>query len=95
MFWGGLWGAVFAAVVEAMPGRGLWLKGVIFGLLGPWFIGTGLLVPLIKGGPVLFGFSVPRMLIGAAIGAAFGLGLAIIYGVLRETLDGRRKAISR
>ena len=95
MFWGGLWGALFAAVVEAMPGRALWLKGVIFGLLGPWLIGNGILVPLIKGGPMLFGFSVPRMLIGASIGATFGLGLAIIYGLLQGTLDGRRTAIRR
>jgi hypothetical protein len=95
MFWGGLWGAAFAAVVEGMPGRGLWLKGVIFGLLGPWLLGNGLLVPLIKGGPVLFGFSVPRMLIGASIGATFGLGLALIYGLLQGTLDGHRRAIRR
>jgi hypothetical protein len=95
MFWGGLWGALFAVVFEAMPGRGLWLKGVIFGLLGPWLIGNGILVPLIKGGHMLFGFSVSRMSIGACIGATFGLGLAIIYGLLQRTLDSRRMAVRR
>ena len=89
MFWGGLWGALFAVVADAIPGRRLWLKGVIFGLLGPWLLGNGVLVPLIKGGPLLFGFAVPRMLIGAAIGAAFGLGLALIYGLLRSRRIGR------
>ena len=64
-------------------------------LLGPWLIGNGILVPLIKGGPMLFGFSVPRMLIGASIAATFGLGLAIIYGLLQGTRDGRRMAIRR
>ena len=93
MFWGGLWGVLFAVVVEAVPGRALWLKGVIFGLLGPWLLGNGLLVPLIKGGPLLFGFAVPRMIIGALIGATFGLGLALIYGLFRSRLgrDRRRR----
>lgn len=93
MFWGGVWGVVFAAVVEAIPGRSLLLKGVVFGLLGPWLIGNGLLVPLIKGGPLLFGFAPQRMLIGALIGAAFGLGLALIYGLLRPRLAGRERTL--
>lgn len=93
MFWGGLWGALFALVVEAMPGRNLWLKGMIFGLLGPWLIGNGLLVPLIKGGPLLFGFSPPRMIIGALIGTAFGLGLALIYGLLQSKFGDRRTGL--
>lgn len=94
MFWGGVWGMVFTAVVEAVPGRSLWLNGVLFGLLGPWLIGNGLLVPLIKGGPLLFGFAVPRMVVGALIGAAFGFGLALIYGLLRPRLAGRRRVLS-
>ena len=88
MFWAGLWGLLFAAVAEALPGRALWLKGIIFGLLGPWLIGNGLLVPLLKGGPLLFGFAPARMIVGALIGAAFGLGLALIYGLLRPRLAG-------
>jgi hypothetical protein len=95
MFWGGLWGMLFAAVAEGMPGRRLWLKGVIFGLLGPWLLGNGLLVPLVKGGPLLFGFAMPRMVIGASIGAAFGVGLALIYGLLRPRLAGRGRILGR
>ena len=92
MFWGGLWGALFAVVAEALPGRALWLKGIVFGLLGPWLLGNGVLVPLIKGGPLLFGFAPARMAIGALIGSAFGLGLGLIYGLLRTRLaaGGRR-----
>lgn len=92
MFWGGVWGLVFAAIVESLPGRSLWLKGVLFGLLGPWLLGNGLLVPLIKGGPLFFGFAVPRMITGALIGAAFGFGLAVIYGLLRPRLARRGRA---
>ena len=43
MFWGGLWGVVFALIADQVPGRAIWLKGLIFGLLGPllvnWFVG--------------------------------------------------------
>lgn len=86
MFWGGMWGLLFAAVAEALPGRALWLKGVAFGLLGPWLLGNGVLVPLMKGGPLLFGFAPQRMIVGALIGAAFGLGVALIYAALRPRL---------
>jgi hypothetical protein len=55
----------------------------MFGILGPWLLGNGILVPLAKGGPLLFGFAVPRMMIGALIGAAYGLGLGLIYTLVQ------------
>ncbi len=84
MFWGGLWGSVFAVIGHAIPGGAAWVRGIMFGLLGPWLLGNGILVPLFKGGPFLFGFAVPRMIIGALIGSAFGLGVALILGVIRR-----------
>jgi hypothetical protein len=89
MFWGGVWGVLFAVVAETLPRPALWLKGVVFGLLGPWLLGNGILVPLIKGGPLLFGGAVPRMIVGALIGAAFGLGLGLIYGLFYGLLQRR------
>jgi uncharacterized membrane protein YagU involved in acid resistance len=86
MFWGGVWGLLFALVVNALPVTSIWLKGIIFGILGPWLLGNGVLVPLIKGGPLLFGFSIQRMMVGAMIGAAFGLGLGLIFDVLRRRI---------
>jgi hypothetical protein len=84
MFWGGLWGSVFAVIGHAVPGGAAWLRGIVFGLLGPWLLGNGILVPLFKGGPFLFGFAVPRMIVGALIGSAFGLGVALILGAIRR-----------
>lgn len=78
MFWGGLWGIVFAFVAGRIPVGNHLGRGAVFGLLGPWLLGNGILVPLFKGGPFLFGFAPMRMLIGALIGASFGLGLAVI-----------------
>ncbi|WP_439497426.1 hypothetical protein [Bosea sp. (in: a-proteobacteria)] len=85
MFWGGLWGLLFAVIWPQLPGRDFWLKGLVFGLAGPLLIGNWLLVPLIKGGGPLFaGFDPRRMLISALITAAFGIGLGLIYGGLRK-----------
>lgn len=88
MFWGGLWGVLFAAILPYIPGRDLWLKGAIFGILGPWLLGNGILVPLFKGGPLLFGY-VPARMIGIFVGLAFGIGLALIYGLLASRLLAR------
>lgn len=77
MFWGGLWGIGFVAVVDRMLRGDYRLRGVLYGLIGPFLLGNGLLVPLIRGGPLLWGGQPMRMLIGALIASAFGLGLAL------------------
>jgi hypothetical protein len=89
VFWGGLWGALFAVVYDRLPGGKAWVKGLIYGL----FIavaGSWLLVPLIKGhvfgqpGQVLFGGLNPtRMLATILIVGGFGLALGAIYGLAR------------
>ncbi len=84
MFWGGLWGVLFAIVWPQLPGRDFWLKGMVFGWLGPMLLGGWLLIPLIKGGPYLAGLVPMRMLIGFLIQSAFGLGLGLIYDQLRR-----------
>jgi hypothetical protein len=89
VFWGGLWGVLFALLYERIPGGMAWLKGLIYGLLIV-VISNWLLVPLIKGRffgvgeQALFNdFNTQRMLIVAAIVGGFGLGLGIIYGLMR------------
>ena len=47
MFWGGLWGVVFAFLADHIPGGPL--KGFVFGCVFPMLLGSWLIVPLIKG----------------------------------------------
>ncbi len=89
MFWGGLWGALFALIYHQLPGGSAWLKGLVYGLLivviSNWF-----LLPLIKGqifgqpGQVLFGGWDPRrMWPPIVIVGGYGLALGVIYGWIR------------
>jgi hypothetical protein len=89
VFWGGLWGVLFALVYSWIPGGMAWLKGLIFGLFIV-VVSNWILLPLIKGqmfgvpNQVLFGgWNPTRMWIVAAIVGGFGLGLGIIYGLIR------------
>lgn len=88
IFWGGLWGALFALVYDRIPGGTAWLKGLIFGLLIV-VVSNWILLPLIKGqvfgqpNQVLFGgWNPARMWIAPVIVGGFGLGLGIIYGLI-------------
>lgn len=84
MFWGGLWGVAFAALLAFIPGKALWQRGLVFGFLGPALLGNWLLVPLFRGGVYFGGFVAQRMLITVLIGCAFGFGLALFYKMLQE-----------
>jgi hypothetical protein len=90
VFWGGLWGMLFALIYDRVPGTAPWQKGLIYGLLivvvSNWF-----LLPLIKGqvfgqpNQVLFaGWNPQRMLITLVIVGGFGLALGTIYGLARR-----------
>jgi hypothetical protein len=82
MFWGGLWGALFALLWRSLPGGSLVLKGLLFGIAGPLVAGRWLLVPLLKGEPLFAGFNSNTMLVQAIIIPLFGAGLAWFYGRL-------------
>ncbi|KAB2912219.1 MAG: hypothetical protein F9K29_20085 [Hyphomicrobiaceae bacterium] len=89
IFWGGLWGALFALLYEWLPGSTTWAKGLIYGLLIV-VLSNWIFLPLIKGqifgqpNQVLFnGFDPQRMLAVAIIVGGFGFGLGIIYGLIR------------
>jgi hypothetical protein len=88
IFWGGLWGVLFALVYDWVPGGMAWLKGLIFGLFIV-VVSNWILLPLIKGqvfgqaNQVLFNaWDGWRMLMVACIVGGFGLGLGIIYGLI-------------
>jgi hypothetical protein len=86
MFWGGVWGIVFALLYAFIPGTDPAIKGLIFGILGPAVIGVFILVPLITGRfPLFFGFDLKKIVsvllilggFGAAMGWLFGLFVAV------------------
>jgi hypothetical protein len=88
VFWGGLWGVLFAVLYRWIPGGAAWLKGLIFGLF-ILVVSNWILLPVIKGqvfgqpNQVLFGaWSPTRMWLTAVIVGGFGLGLGIIYGLI-------------
>jgi hypothetical protein len=89
VFWGGVWGALFALAYKWVPGGVAWVKGVVWGLFMV-VVSNWTLLPLIKGGifgqpsQVLFAGGNPqRMLITIAIVGGFGLGLGVVYGLIR------------
>jgi len=83
MFWGGLWGVLFALVQDRAPGGSLWLKGLIFGLIGPALIGVFILLPLITGRfPLFFGGDLKPIISVLLILAGFGAALGWLYGFM-------------
>jgi hypothetical protein len=95
IFWGGLWGVLFALAYDVIPGRASWLKGLLFGLFIV-VVSNWILLPLIKGrivgqaNQLLFsGWDAQRMLAVVCIVGGFGLALGIVYGALRAALGAR------
>lgn len=86
-FWGGLWGILFALVVDRMPRVPTWVNGLIFGLLFTMLLGSWIIVALIKGRPLFSGYfqnlDMGRLRNGFLLnGVAFGIGLGLIYSYL-------------
>ena len=90
VFWGGLWGVLFALVYNSVPGGKAWLKGLIYGLFIV-VVSNWTLLPLIKGqvfgqpDQVLFGGLNPWWMPSTTIVVgSFGLALGVLYGLLRS-----------
>lgn len=86
-FWGGLWGILFALVVDRMPRVPTWVNGMIFAMIGTMLLGSWIIVSLIKGRPLFSGYlqnyDLGRLRNGFLLnGVAFGIGLGLIYGLL-------------
>jgi hypothetical protein len=95
-FWAGLWGLAYAVVEPRLTARlGRWLGGLLFGALplaGHWFVA----LPL-KGLGVGGGFHPGMVPIEVGFHAAFGLGLAALFGagaaLLRPRADAAPQAL--
>lgn len=95
MFWGGLWGIVFAWTIDLLPGPN-WLRGFIFGCIGPTLLGGWLLVAYFKGQPYFGGafekggFNIMAWRNTLLLhGVGFGIGLGLLYPFLAGLLGGR------
>lgn len=86
-FWGGMWGILFALVVDRMPRVPTWVNGLLFAMIFPMLLGSWILVSLIKGRPLFSDyfkdFDLGRLRNGFLLnGIAFGIGLGLIYSYL-------------
>ena len=88
VFWGGLWGILFAFVHHWLPSRMMWLKGLLFGLMMV-LVSNWTLLPLIRHyvfnwppQPLFSGFNPTTMLVVVLVVGGFGLGLGIIYSLI-------------
>lgn len=80
VFWGGLWGLVFAVLEPRRPtAMPLWLFTVLFCLLLPLVVGAWIIVPLIKGLPLFAGGNTTAMTRSLGIYATWGFGLALFW----------------
>jgi hypothetical protein len=96
VFWGGLWGVLFALLYDRLPGAWSWLKGLVFGVLVLIF-SNWIFLPLIR--QYVFNYPPQRLFSGfdgtnfmvlwpgIAILGGFGLGLGIIYGLMARERD--------
>ena len=91
MFWGGLWGLLFAAIADTLPPWPLLFLGFTFGVLGPVLASWFVVAPL-KGIPMAAGWVPQRMLASILINGCWGIGLALLYAGLRRWASGLRQA---
>ena len=85
IFWGGLWGVVYAIVHPYLPGNETWLKGLIFGLLIA-VLSNFTLLALVKGQPLFMGMDGKKIAVVVTILAGFGTATALLYDRLRASL---------
>jgi hypothetical protein len=90
MFWGGVWGLLFAAVADTLPPWPLPLLGFTFGVLGPVLASWFVVAPL-KGTPIAAGWVPQRMLAGILINGFWGIGVVLLYAGLRHWGSGPRQ----
>jgi len=82
-FWGGLWGIVYALLEPRLTRTLGWAAGgLAFGAL-PLLVLWVLVFPL-KGMAVGGGFTLPGVLLGVTLHAAFGLGAAVLFRLGRR-----------
>jgi len=95
--WGGLWGILFAFLLDHIPTGPTFIRAIVFGLVFPMLLGSWLLVAYVKGRPLFSGafakggFNYVALRNGFLLnGLAYGVGLGILYPWLAGMMSGRR-----
>jgi hypothetical protein len=88
MFWGGLWGIVLAVLLaRRATAGGYWALALVFGALAPTLV-AGLVVAPLRGQPAAAGGDPRGIVVGLAINAAWGLGVALLLRISRPRAQG-------
>ena len=82
VFWGGMWGVLYALTFARLPVGG-WLKGLLLGAFIMVF-SSWMLIPWIRGQPLFAGYDPMRMMVTAMITLPFGIATAIFFGLMRR-----------
>jgi hypothetical protein len=91
-FWGGIWGLVFVAIIHWAPSaRPIWLVGLLLGAIALPMTGWFIVAPL-KHQPMAAGWNTTRMLASVLINGGWGIGIAIIFMILRNLVGARSLA---
>lgn len=88
MFWGGLWGILFATIVDHRPSH--WpvaAFGIVFGVVVPTLFGIFVVTPM-RGQAIVTVLTIRRLGPAILINGTFGLGLALIFDRLRRLVSG-------
>jgi hypothetical protein len=95
VFWGGVWGVIFAALLRSLDGVRLVVASLLLGAVLPTLIAWFVVAPL-KGQPMAAGFAPLAVAFGLIVNGAWGLGtglgLALFGGKRPERRHVQRRA---
>lgn len=81
MFWGGMWGIVYALLHDLLPDGPVWAQGMLFGW-AIFLIVNCVVLPIVRDEPIFYDFNFVRMASAFVILSLFGTALAVIYGTI-------------
>ncbi len=95
-FWGGVWGALFAAAFHRLDGARLVAASLVAGAVLPTLVAWFVVAPL-KGQPMAAGFVPMAMALGVIANGAWGLGTGLGLALFRRERreHERRRASDR
>ncbi|MBU6296968.1 MAG: hypothetical protein KGJ79_16560 [Alphaproteobacteria bacterium] len=74
-----VWGGLFAAVQNRLPGGSMILRGVVFGI-GAWFLMMAMVMPMAGAGLFGLGLGIAAPIMTLMLHMIFGATLGAVYG---------------